>query len=74
MQVSHVLLVLFAFTITAVHSTKVIYLNRYVNDVELHGKEEVRTTGIIVVPNEKPKCKDLRTADKDGRCRRVVNF
>jgi hypothetical protein len=71
MQIGQVLLILFAFVFVAVQSSKVIYVNfgkdhhRYIETLE---------SGIIIVPGEKPKCKDGRTPDRNGHCRRIVEF
>lgn len=70
MKIVQVLLLFVVITFAAVHS-KVIYLN--------FGRDHpsfLRTleTGIIHVPGEKQKCKGDRTPDKNGNCRRIVEF
>lgn len=69
MQIAQVLILLFGFALVAVHSTKVIYVNfgDHKNYMTHHG-------GIIHVPGEKPKCKDQRLPDRNGNCRRIVEF
>ena len=69
MQISQVLLFLFTFSVVVVHSTKVIYVN-----FEDHKNFLVHHGGIIHVPGEKPKCKDRRTPDRTGNCRKIVEF
>lgn len=68
MQIAKVLLLLFAFAVTSGVSTKVIY--------EYRGSEEnaLHHGGILVVHDEKKVCQGERTSDKDGRCRKLVQF
>lgn len=71
METAQVLVFLYAFSVVVVHSTKVIYVNfgdHNSQDIMLHAG------GIIHVPGEKPKCKDHRTPDRTGNCRKIVEF
>jgi hypothetical protein len=68
MQIGQVLFMLFTFSFALAQSVKVIYVNLEETQFETH------QTGIIIVPEEKPKCKGGRTPDRTGNCRRVVEF
>lgn len=79
MQITRKLLVILVVAVSVVHSVKVIYTFNE-NHLKIQSKfhlnvdDKLHHGGIIVVPDEKIKCKGSRTPDHGGSCRKIAQF